>query len=224
MRQTYIKTILLGASVLAIAGTAQADTGFFVSGGLNSTTLEQSTSRNTGTNEPNTGPAGGASATVTDQDTGVSVFVSGGYEYDLGNNFYVSGELFYADEAAETQTLNNVKVTDIELTSSYGLDVKFGHQVTDQFAVYGLIGVSQFEFDGLASYTFADPTDDLSDEEAAFVYGGGVEIDFDDRWSTFAEVRLVNDLEFDTPVDRGGIQAQDELELTIIRTGLKYRF
>ena len=51
-----------------------------------------------------------------------------------------------------------------------------------------------------------------------------VEIDFDDRWSTFAEVRLVNDLEFDTPVDRGGIQAQDELELTIIRTGLKYRF
>ena len=56
------------------------------------------------------------------------------------------------------------------------------------------------------------------------MYGGGVEISFNDNWSTIAEVRLVNDLEFDTPADRAGLRSRDELEFSIIRTGLKFRF
>lgn len=217
---------IIAASTFAIAaaGASHAEGSFFIEGGINSTTVEQGTSRNTGTNEPTTGPAGGPSITVTDRDTGASIYVSGGYEYDFTDKFFASGLVYYADETAETQTLNNVKVTDLELTSSYGVDLRLGHRVTDTFAVYGLLGVSQFEFDGQASYTFAPPIDDLSSEETAFVYGGGVEISFNDNWSTIAEVRLVNDLDFDTPADRAGLQSRDELEFSIIRTGLKYRF
>jgi len=117
-----------------------------------------------------------------------------------------------------------VKITDLSLNSSYGIDLKLGHNVTDKFAVYGLLGVAQYDFDGAISYTFAPPIDDISSEEAGFVYGGGVEIDFNDRWSTVAEVRLINDLDLTTPIDRGAIQSSDDLEFTVIRSGLKYRF
>ncbi len=213
----------LAASVF-VSTPARAETGFYIHGGLNATTLEQTNTRNTGTNLPNDGPAGGPSISVIDKDTGASAYLAGGYQYQITPDFFVAVEVFYADETANSKTFNSVKTTDIELDQSYGLDVKFGHNVTDKLSIYGLIGITQFEFDGQAAYTFAPPTDDLSDEETAFVYGGGLEIQLTDRWSTLAEVRLVNDLEFDTPVDRGGVQAKDELEFSIIRTGLKYRF
>ena len=76
---------IIAASTFAIAaaGASHAEGSLFIEGGINSTTVEQSTSRNTGTNEPTTGPAGGPSITVTDRDTGASIYVSGGYEYDF---------------------------------------------------------------------------------------------------------------------------------------------
>ena len=206
------------------ASPAFAQTGFYIHGGVNSTTAEQSVSRNTGTNEPTIGPAGGPSISVTDQDTAASVYIAGGYEYRPLPDFFAALELYYADERADTVTLNNVKVTDLQLDTSYGVDLKFGHDVTDKFSIYGLVGVAQYEFDGQVSYTFADPIDDISNEEVAFVYGAGVEVKLTDQVSTLAEFRLTNDFEFDTPVDRGGILSDDELELTTIRAGLKYRF
>ena len=115
-------------------------------------------------------------------------------------------------------------MTDLELTSSYGVDVKLGKNVTDDFAVYGILGIAQYEFDGTVSYTFAPPVDNISSEETAFVYGGGVELDLADRWSVITELRFTNDLEFDTPVDRGGIRSEDELDLFVVRSGLKYSF
>lgn len=222
LRASLISTVL--TSVLLIGNSASAETGFYVHGGVNATTLEQVSSRNTGTSDPNSGPVGGPSISVSDKDTGASAYLAGGYEYQFSSDFFAAVEVFYADETAETRTFNSVKVTDIELESSYGIDLKFGHNVTDKLSIYGLIGVSQFEFDGKASYTFAPPVDDLSDEETAFVYGGGLEIRFNEKWSTLAEIRLVNDVEFDTPTDRGGVRSEDELDFSIIRTGLKYRF
>ena len=205
-------------------GTAFADSGWYVHGGINSTTLEQQTTRNTGSNEPNVGPAGGTSASTVDQDTGASVYIAGGYEFKPFEDAFAAVEVYFADENAETQNINNVKVTDLSLNSSYGIDLKLGHNVTDKFAVYGLVGVAQYDFDGTVTYTFAPPIDDISAEEAAFVYGGGVEIGFNDKWSTIAEVRLSNDIDLSTPVDRGAIQSRDDLEFTVIRTGLKYKF
>ncbi len=221
-RKILLSLALLGG--VASTSIAHAETGWYVLGGVNSTTVDQFNSRNTGTSDPNQGPVGGPSISVTDSDTGVSAFIAGGYQYDFSPDFYGAVEVFYSDEQAETQTFNSVKITDIELDASYGIDFKFGHNVTDRLAIYGLLGVTQFDFDGQASYTFAPPVDDLSDEEVAFVYGGGLEISFNDHWSTIAEFRLSNDVEFDTPVDRGGVQSEDEFDFAVIRTGLKYRF
>lgn len=209
---------------LIIAGSATAQSGWYVHGGINSTTFEQSTTRNTGTNGPNVGPAGGASASTTDQDTGASLYIAGGYEFQPFPDSFAAVEVFYADETAETQNINTVKITDVSLNSSFGIDLKLGHNVSDKFAVYGLLGVAQYDFDGAITYTFAPPIDDISSEETGFVYGGGVEIKFNDNWSTIAEVRLTNDLDLATPVDRGAISSSDDLDFTVIRSGLKYRF
>ena len=221
----YRKMISTAALVAALApAAAMAQSGWYVHGGVNATTVEQSTTRNTGTNEPNVGPAGGPSISTLAQDTGASFYVAGGYEFTPFQDAFIGIEAYYADETAETQNLNNVKVTDLELTSSYGVDVKLGKNVTDDFSVYGLLGLAQYEFDGTVSYTFAPPVDNISSEETAFVYGGGVELDLADRWSVITELRFTNDLEFDTPVDRGGIRSEDELDLFVIRSGLKYSF
>lgn len=112
----------------------------------------------------------------------------------------------------------------LDLAGPNGIAVKLGQIVTDKFAVYGLLGVTQYEFEGAISYTFAPPVDDISSEEAAFVYGGGVELALNDRWSTIAEVRISNDADLTTPIDRGAISSTDDLEFLVIRSGLKYRF
>lgn len=212
------------AFAIAVAPAAMADSGWYVHGGINATTIEQGTTRNTGSNQPNVGPAGGASASTVDKDTGASIYLAGGYEINPFPDSFVAVEIYYADETAETHNINNVKVTDIELSSSYGIDLKLGQNVTDKFAVYGLAGFAEYDFDGQASYTFAPPIDDISSKETAFVYGGGVELAFNDKWSTIAEVRLSNDVEISTPVDRGGISADDEIDFFVIRSGLKFRF
>lgn len=224
MNQIKITAISAAALTALTAAPAFAESEWYVHGGFNSTTLEQGTTRNTGTNGPNVGPAGGPSISSTDQDTGASFYIAGGYEFEPFPDSFAAVEIFYADETAETQNINNVKVTDIELNSSYGIDVKLGQNITDKFSVYGLLGVTQYDFDGQVSYTFAPPIDDISSEEASFVYGGGVELAFNDRWSTVTELRISNDVEFDTPVDRGGIQSSDQFDFLTIRSGLKYRF
>lgn len=222
---TKIRTIacLLASSAL-FAGVAQAENGFYISGGINSTTLTQDVSRNTGSNEPNTGPAGGPSATTTDQDTGASVYVGAGYRFDVLDDSYIEIEGFYADENAETKNLNNVLVSEVELTNSYGIDLHLGQQVTEKISVYGLVGLVQYEGDANQSYTFAPPVTAVQIEETAFVYGAGVELGLTDKISTFGEVRISNDVEFDTPADKGGITSENNLDFTTIRTGLKFKF
>lgn len=218
-------TLLSTATVLALTPSmASAADGVYISGGFNSTTQENNQSRNTGSNQPNTGAAGGASGTVVDKETDFGFVAGVGYKKHFTEDFFGSVEVFYSAENVDTTTLNNVKINHVELNSTYGVDFRFGTDVTDKVSIYGLVGATAHDFDSSISYTFAPPKDSVSDEEWGLSYGGGVEIGLSDRLSTFGEFRLVNDLEFDTPVDRGGIQAQEELNYSTIRTGLRYSF
>jgi len=213
----------LSATAPAFAGDAAGD-GLYVSGALNRTTQESFSSRNTGSNQPNVGAAGGASGTVVDKDTGLGFAVGIGYKKHLSDNYFASLEGFYSTESADTTTLNNVKVNNVELNSTYGADLRFGTDVTDTVAIYGITGITAHDFDSAISYTFAPPTDDVSDEVWGFTYGGGVELGLSKKLSSFAEFRIANDLDFDTPVDRGGVTAEEELNYTTIRTGFRYTF
>ncbi|WP_018995727.1 outer membrane protein [Hirschia maritima] len=224
MKTNFLKMSAICAATVAFAGQAIADSGFYISGGLNSTSLTHDVSRNTGSNLPNTGASGGPSATTTDRDTGASVYIAGGYRFDIFEDSYLEVEAFYADESAETQNLNGVLVSELELSNSYGLDLHLGQQITEKFSIYGLVGVTQYEGDANQFYTFAPPVSAVEFEETAFVYGAGVELALTDKLSTFGEVRLSNDVDFDTPVDQGGIRAENNLEFTTIRSGLKFKF
>ncbi len=223
---TQFRTLAIAAatSSVLVGGAAYADNGFYVTGGLNSTSLTQTLTRNTGSNQPNTGPAGGPSISTSDKDTGASFYVSGGYRFDVLSDSYIEIEGFYADETAETKNLNNVLVSQVELKSSYGVDVHLGKQITDTFSVYGLVGLAQYDGNVNLSYTFAPPTDFAEIEETTFVYGAGVEIGLSDKISTFGEVRISNDVEFETPIDQGGLTSVNDLDFTTIRSGLKFKF
>lgn len=215
---------LITTALISLATPALAADGLYISGGFNSTTQEQNQSRNTGSNQPNVGPAGGASGTVVDKETGFG-FVGGvGYKARVSEDFFISAEAFYSAEDVTTIAINNVKVTQVDLNATYGVDLRFGTDVTDKVAIYGLAGATAHDIDGRISYTFAPPVDEVSETVWGLTYGGGVELAFNDRLSTFGEFRLVNDLSFDTPVDRGAIQSQDELNYATIRTGLRFSF
>ena len=223
-----MKNLILSAAILtapvALSAPAFAGDGVYVTGGINTTTQSSFSSRNTGSNQPNTGAAGGASGTVIDKDTGVG-FVGGiGYKKHITPDFFISAEGFYSEESARTTTINNVKVNEVELNSTYGADLRFGTDVTDKVAIYGLVSATAHDFDSSLSYTFAPPTDFVSDEVWGFTYGGGVEIALSDRVSTYGEFRIANDLDFDTPVDRGGIATLEELDYATVRTGLRFSF
>lgn len=223
MNKLILTTALIIAPLSAAAPAFAAD-GVFVSGGINTTTQSSFSSRNTGSNQPNTGAAGGASGTVIDKDTGVG-FVGGiGYKKHISDGFFIAAEGFYSEESAETTTINNVKVNQVELNSTYGADLRFGTDVTDKVAIYGLVSATAYDFDSSLSYTFAPPTDFVSTEVWGFTYGGGVEIALNDRISTYGEFRIANDLDFNTPTDRGGISTLEELDYSTVRTGIRFSF
>lgn len=209
---------------LSLTAQAQAKDGVFISGGVSTTTQELNQSRNTGSNLPNVGPAQGPSGTVVDKDSGFGFFGGIGYKKQITPDFFAAVEGFYSTEDASTTTINNVLINETDLNATYGADLRLGTNVTDKMAIYGLVGLTGFDLDSRISYTFAPPVDNVSNEEWEFVYGGGVEIGLTDRISTFGEFRLANDIAFDTPVDRGGITSVNELNYSIIRTGLRFSF
>lgn len=218
---------LLGATapaVYAMDKMAKTQDGIFISGGFNSTTQENNQSRNTGVNTPNNGAADGASGTVVDKESGLGFVLGLGYKKHFTSDFYASVEASYSSEDVETTIINNVLVNNVTLNSTTAFDLRLGHDVTDKVSVYGLIGVAGYDFDSQLSYTFAPPMDAVSETEWGATFGGGVEIAFNDRISTFGEFRLTNDLSFDTPVDQGGITSINELNYSTIRTGLRYSF
>lgn len=209
---------------LTVPAHAQFQDGVFISGGISSTTQELNQSRNTGSNQPNVGPAQGPSGTVVDKDSDFGFFAGIGYKKQITPDFFGAVEGFYSTEDASTTTINNFLVNQTDLEATYGADLRLGTNVTDKVAIYGLVGLTGFDLDSRISYTFAPPVDNVSNEEWAFVYGGGVEIGLSDRISTFGEFRLANDIAFETPVDRGNVRSVNELNYSVVRTGLRFSF
>ena len=220
---THLLTLSAIALSLGLTAPAYAN-GFSVFGGISSTTQEFNHSRNTGSNLPNVGAGGGPSNTVSDQDTGIGFFGGVGYKQEFSNEFFGRVDAFYSTEDANTTIINNVLINEVDLNATYGADIKLGLDVTDKFSVYGLSGLTAYDFDSQISYTFAPPMDAVSETEWAFTYGAGVEIALSDRLSSFGEVRISNDVDFATPVDRGGITSQNELDYTVIRSGIRFSF
>lgn len=217
-------TTVTAALMLALSTPAIAADGIYVSGGINGTTQENNQSRNTGSNQPNTGAGNGPSGSVVDKENGIG-FVGGiGYKKHVTEDFFVSAEGFYSTENVDTTIINNVLVNNVDLNSTYGADLRMGTDVTDKVAIYGLISATAYDFDSQISYTFAPPMDAVSESKWALTYGGGVEIALNDRISTFGEFRIANDLSFETPVDRGGVTSRNELNFTTLRTGLRFSF
>ena len=222
--KTTSKIIALSLLTFGVSSPAFAGDELYITGAINSTTQENNQSRDTGSNQPNVGPAGGASGTVVDKETGIGFLLGLGYKKQLTSDFFASVEGFYSLEDVQTTTINNVKVTEVDLESTFGADLRLGTDVTDKVAIYGLIGATAHEIDGRVSYTFAPPVDLINETVWGLTYGGGVEIALSDHITTFGEFRIANDLSFDTPVDRGGIQSSDHLNYTTIRTGLRVSF
>ncbi len=223
--QKILPLTALALTIGLYSAPAFAADGFYVSGAINTTTQENNQSRNTGTNAPLVGAVGGPSGTVSDKETDIGIALGVGYKkHVFRDDVYISGEVFYSFENVETTTLNSVKVNEVSLDSTYGFDVKFGTDVTNKVSIYGLVGATNFDFDSAIAYTFADPVADASDDEWGFTYGGGVEVAITRRISTFGEFRLSQDIDFDTPVDQGGIQAEEDLNYTVLKTGLRYSF
>jgi len=224
MKSLNFTAALLFALTSTASTAAFAGDGIFISGSINSTTQEFNNTRNTGSNQPNTGPAGGASASVVDKDTGIG-FVGGiGYKQHFTSDFYVSVEAFYSTEDSNSTIINNVLINNTSLDSTYGGDLRLGTYINEKVSIYGLSSLTAFDIDSDLSYTFAPPVNQVSNTEWAFVYGGGVEINLNEQVSTFGEFRLANDIGFDTPVDEGGITSLNELNYSVIRTGLRYSF
>lgn len=223
MRMTLIMTAAI-ALTFSSAAPSFANDGISVFGGFGSTTQEFNQSRNTGSNQPNTGAAGGPSGTVVDKETGVSFFGGVGYKTHLGDDTFVRLDGFYSAEDVDTTIINNVLVNNVELNSSYGGDIKLGYDATDKLGIYGLIGATAFDFDSQISYTFAPPMDAVSETEWALTYGAGVELALSDRISTFGEVRIANDVNFTTPTDKGGVNSNNDLNFTSVRSGLRFSF
>ncbi len=218
--------ILSAATALSIlySAPAFAGDGFSVFGGIGGTTQEFNQSRNTGSNQPNTGAAGGASGTVVDKNTGVNFFGGAGYKTHIGDSIYAQVDGFYSAEDVDTTIINNVLVNNVDINSTYGADLKLGYDVSDRLGVYGLVGATAFDFDSQISYTFAPPMDAVSETEWGLTYGAGLELGLSDQISTFGEVRIANDISFDTPMDRGGVVSENELNFTTVRTGLRFTF
>ena len=218
---------LISAGIIIGIGAAQpsfANDGFYVSGSINSTTQENNQTRNTESNQPLAGASGGPSGSVVDKETGIG-FVGGiGYKYSFSNDFFVSTEAFYSTESAQTTIINSVLANNVELNSTYGIDLRLGHNVTDKVALYGLISATAYDFDSRLNYTFAPPVNAISATEWALTYGGGVELKLSGGLSTFGEFRIANDLSFDTPADVGGVISRNELNFTTLRTGFRFSF
>lgn len=212
------------ALIMGVATPAFAGDGIYVSGGVTATTQENNQTRNTGSAAPNAGPANGPSASVVDKDTGIGFVGAVGYKTHFSNGFFGAVEAFYSTESAETTIVNNVLVNTVELNSSYGVNAQLGHDVTDTLAVYGLFGATAYDFHSQLGYTFAPPMEEVDASEWAFTYGGGVEVKLSERVSTFGEFRISNDLSFETPVDKGGVTSRNELNYTVLRTGIRFSF
>lgn len=207
-----------GITGLAAATAASAADGIYVSGSISATELGHSISRNTGVHEE-------PSISTLTEETDVSLRLGLGYKHHVTDRAFVAVEAFYSWENGSTRSLNGVLASELDLDATFGGDARFGYDVTENFAVYGLAGVTWVDFDNDTGYTFAPPTQFLSDTQAGFTYGFGAELALSERISLIGEYRITNDISFTPNADRvGELVNANSIDLSSMRLGVNFSF
>lgn len=207
-----------GITGLTAATAASAADGIYVSGSISATELGHSISRNTGVHEE-------PSISTLTEETDVSLRLGLGYKYHVTDRAFVAVEAFYSWENGSTRSLNGVLASELDLDATFGGDARFGYDVTENFAVYGLAGVTWVDFDNDTGYTFAPPTQFLSDTQAGFTYGFGAELALSERISLIGEYRITNDISFTPNADRvGELVNANSIDLSSMRFGVNFSF
>jgi len=211
-----LMTLLSGA---ALSVGAAASDGIYATGYLLNTTQDHTLERNTGTN---TTP----SITTSSEETDVGVGVALGYKTHVNDKVFLAVEGFYNKESAETRNLNNLLITEVELDATYGINLKAGFDITNEFSVYGFIGTTWVDIDLHNSYPFAPPMRQGSETESEFSFGFGVSYRLSDHLSVVGEYTQLNDLDFD-PLPEVAVPGKvnpNELDLSSWKVGLSYSF
>ena len=219
MRAGNVQKVAVLMAGVAFSLSAAAKDGVYVSGFVLNTTQEHSIERNTGTN---TTP----SITSLSEETDLGFGLALGYKKHIDEKVFVAVEGFYNKESAETRNLNNLLVTEVDLESTYGVNLKLGFDVTPEFSVYGFIGSTWVDIDLHNSYPFAPPMRSGSETESEVSYGFGISYQLSDQLAVVGEYTQLNDLDFD-PLPEVAVPGKinpNELDLSSWKVGLSYSF
>jgi len=198
---------------------AAANDGLYAAGFLLNTTQDHTSERNTGTN---TTP----SITTSSEETDIGFGLALGYKTHINEKAFFVVEGFYNKEGAETRNLNNLLITQVELDSTYGINLKAGVDVTNEFSIYGFIGSTWIDIDLHNSYPFAPPMRQGSETESEFSFGFGVSYMLSEDLAVVGEYTQLNDLAFDPlpEVAVAGKVNPNQLDLSSWKVGLSYSF
>lgn len=220
-RYSFKPSTLAAAAVVfssLTVSSVHATDGFYVSGSITATDLTHEINRNTGLMDS-------ASISSSASDTNVGLRLGLGYKAHVSENVFVAVEGFYSFENSETENLNGMLVSRVDLDASYGADLRLGYDVTEKFAIYALAGITALDFDNDTAYTFAPPTQELSSTEAGFTYGLGGELQVSPKWSVVAEYRVTKDVSFTPNPDKvGDFVNPNQLDHGALRLGLNFSF
>ena len=207
----------VAASVFSM--TAAAGDGVYISGFVKNSTLAHTIERNTGTN---TTP----SITTRSEETDFGLGLALGYKTHIDDTLFVGIEAFYNEEDVQTRNLNNLLITEVDLNSTYGINLKGGFDITEKFSLYGKIGATWVDFDLNNSYPFAPPMTSASETENEISYGFGVEYALSDKLSVVGEYTQITDLDF-SPIPEVAVPGKinpNELDLSSWQIGVSYSF
>lgn len=207
----------LGSALLL--SNVQAKDGFSI--GVNS-----STGTFSHTIEREIGSRDTASITTRTEETDIGAGLNVGYRFDLSDDFFVKGELFYQAQDITTRNVNNILITELELNSTYGIKLKSGFNATDKLSIYGFAGQTTLDFDINNSYTFAPPLTNSSADVDEFSVGVGLEYHVSDNWSVGMEYSQLNDVSFD-PIPEVAVPGQindNEVDFSALTFGINYTF
>lgn len=212
---------LLSAAVTFLVGASptMAGEGWYIGANIGQSTLSHSIERNTG-------EASNPSITSLAEESDVAMGLSLGYKIKTSEDTFVAIEGFYSKESAETRNINNMLQTELELNSSYGVNLKAGVEVTPKFSVYALVGATSLDFDIHNSYPFAPPMRSGDADEVGFAIGFGAEYSINKNWSANVEYSRVNDVDF-TPLPEVAVPGKinpNEIDFDSFKFGVNYSF
>lgn len=219
MIQNKILKPALLISALGLSTISFANDGFYIGAHVQNSTLNHTIQRDTG-------EAANPSITSFAEESDGAIGLNAGYKFHVNENAFLAVEGFYTDENAETTNINNMLQTIIGLQSSYGINLKAGFDITDEFSVYGIVGMTILDFDIDNSYPFAPPMRSGSEEEADLSIGFGAEYRLNMHWAVKAEYTYMNDVAF-TPLPEVAVPGKinpNELNYSNLKLGISYSF